>query len=1238
MAKIRQLGKLKIVTWFVAFVMLIASSAMLFIGCADKSQSDDDDETTPDKTDTQTFANADFEYFDDSDGEYLIATPDNWTLSSQGSSSRSKSGVVDTAADWGEKFVYARTEYEKQQDEDNEEEEPDEYYTDITEDYHVPGWDLADAARGEDDDDLTYENISADDIDKVNPKTHFAEGENKEDTHVLMLHNNRSDGYGTAARYEHSGTISLEAGSAAMLSVWVKTYGMTYNENTAVDGDRGAYIQIQSTVGGSEQDPLLVKNIDTEKLNPDGENNGWVQFTFYVQGSTYAATSFNIYLGLGRINAVSGNYYEYVQGYAFFDDIGFARMTAEEYEKAVGASDVNDSFALDASAKDGDSCTVDINSSSYRKFAITLDNITDGVHSFSLSSFDVKETVSDVKDANGDPYGLDHYLGEDANLLRDNGDAARSGIKKAADILNEANGYAPSVCSDFEKFTSLFGEDEPVYMIYSGKGAPYTASVSESGVQGADKLFTLSEGEHLMIRFMLKTSELNGGTGATVTLINYDSLSTVGALDTTTAATIDLKDDAHTDEDILDGWQLCAFYVTNDTEKDLTFSLEFSFGPTDIVDLSYSSYADGYAAFTALEYASLTDEEYELATTSSLSNTTQVSLVDSPLNTDSSVVFDEPSYPQTSTDSSPIETGFANLKNYKGVYGNSRYVGGTDLTSSVNEYKEAGLLNKKYAANYFNDMPAWLSVIVNSYTEALTADTWWKAAIGSDSTQPLLIVNSLKEAATSYGFIGGETSFVSDSYAQINLRVKMSANATAYIYLIDASEQDGAKYTDPLAYGLKISYRYDDEGNVVTVDPEDKNFNEDADTLFYLQSNGLWSTSKTHAGGAYFANLSAYDTDDDGNLVDGDGDVVYYKNGDSYFRYFDEDNDAYSVEVKDFTAAEVDKDELAAATLQMPAEKELFQIIRGSEETANEWVYLNFFIATGNISKTYRLEVWNGSRDDAAHMAAESYVIFDLVSYDTLDETSFNTLLEENLVSLGKNGKFNNGAVYSTSKAILKAYRENPDAFMAETADGTSLVYYHFSLYDNENYLPYDEDNELETRENDPYADYDPSSYSDTVAYLRFNSSLNGYTEYTTFADFGASDIAVAESTGETDKDTDETTGGTTDTNLWLLIPSIVLAAALFVTLISLLLKKVFSNIRKNKVHATAQYDARRTRYARKLKLSEQQADEETEQKDDVLPDEDEISEEEIYKVEEAENETADDEDPYADEKDDENK
>ena len=72
-----------------------------------------------------------------------------YSSSTQGSTSLAKSGIVDTSINWGEKFVYARTEYEKQQDEDNTEDEPDEYYTDIDSDYDVPGWDIANAARGE---------------------------------------------------------------------------------------------------------------------------------------------------------------------------------------------------------------------------------------------------------------------------------------------------------------------------------------------------------------------------------------------------------------------------------------------------------------------------------------------------------------------------------------------------------------------------------------------------------------------------------------------------------------------------------------------------------------------------------------------------------------------------------------------------------------------------------------------------------------------------------------------------------------------------------------------------------------------------------------------------------------------------------------------------------------------------------------------------------------------------------
>ena len=316
------------------------------------------------------------------------------------------------------------------------------------------------------------------------------------------------------------------------------------------------------------------------------------------------------------------------------------------------------------------------------------------------------------------------------------------------------------------------------------------------------------------------------------------------------------------------------------------------------------------------------------------------------------------------------------------------------------------------------------------------------------------------------------------------------------------------------------------------------------------------------------------------------------------------------------------------------------QVVHGSDVSADQWVYVNFFIANGSEAKNYRLEVWNGSRDNSVKMAADSYVIFDSVSYTTLDETNFNDMLSDSLEALGMDSKFNDTR-YATTDEILKAYRENPDAFISENANGASLIYYNFSLFDDKNYTPYDENNDLDTRDSDPYADYDPSSYSDTVAYLRYNGSDNGYIEYNTFVNYGASEIDVATSDSSTDDDTtDDTTGGGTDTNLWLLIPSIILAAALFITLISMLVKKLLGNIRRNKVRTTPQYDARRTRYIRKLKLSEEAEDERDESVPDVLPDEDEIDEEDIYRVEDdtaTDEKETDDTDPYADEADDQN-
>ena len=87
------------------------------------------------------------------------------------------------------------------------------------------------------------------------------------------------DGRGTAQKYPSSTTVTLEPGTSAFFSVWVKTMDMTYNgtseeKGPKVDGERGAYIGVTHTVGGTTLDPMQIKNIDTEKQQPHRAGGG----------------------------------------------------------------------------------------------------------------------------------------------------------------------------------------------------------------------------------------------------------------------------------------------------------------------------------------------------------------------------------------------------------------------------------------------------------------------------------------------------------------------------------------------------------------------------------------------------------------------------------------------------------------------------------------------------------------------------------------------------------------------------------------------------------------------------------------------------------------------------------------------------------------------------------------------------------------------------------------------------
>ena len=1274
MAKSNKSAKLRIIPLVLSILMVLSFG--LFALCACSTDDEEDESSSETRTDTQTFSNADFEYFTDSDGSYVIGSADSWTSSSvsndsnvSASSSSAKSGIVDTASstvfdetsweaykddpenstfDWSG-FYYAYKDYvyydSLDEEDDADELEDAVYYTDVDNYYDIPGWDIYSAyldslnTDGESGADFTdsdtilsdeYKDAFIEYIRALNPGTHWT-GSDEESTlneekgtHVLMLHNYRTAGYGTAMQYASS-SITLQAGTAASVSVWVKTSDLTYNDGTSVAaGNRGAFIEISNTVGGTTQDSLVVRNINTEVQNTTGENNGWVQYTFYVRASSYADTTFTVNLGLGRQSpGTTSNYYEYVQGYAFFDDLTYNVFKASDWDSVVGGTynggdlDVDGDGTAETPAAAQKTCTLDTSSLSDKGkfdaqdttlgsyatvFALNLDELYNNneVETFTLSTDNGGNTTIDkTTDDRGNT--VDSYL-TNGNLLYGDNDGTRSGVKSASDIITGGS-YLETVQDDFANFADLPFGSSSILMLYSGKGAPYTAAVRDNSV------FFVAKGETLMVSFWVKTSDMANGTGATVTLIDGETETAIGAVDTTTLDTVDISDDYNKTEDIFDGWQFCAFYVTNQQDNTLTFTLEFSIGPTTITGTSITDYVPGYAAFANLSTYKMTDEQAELAATGDYAVSVELT---------GDTYSDGPTFDTPATNDKSLETGIANPGNYTGVYGGSYYVGGSDPSVSDDQNVQstkisAGLLSRDYAGDYADDTQnaTWVDVFeaVNDTTNLLSSDNWWSAYIGADCTQPLIIA---KTVADSYGFVANTESSVStSSYAQVVVRVKLSPHTRAAVYLIDTTEPDindpadegKLQYADKLKHETGISYRYDEDGNLVNLDPDDDNFDRRDNILLYYQDNGLWAKERNYTGSEFYANLSNYDTDEDGNLTDGADTIIYYLHDGAYYRYYDEDSDSYEVQVKDFTEAGID---LTGAQLQSTSEHDLYQVVENDTADVSGWIYIRFFIASGDESKSYRLEFWSGDREgesgSTTNSSADSanYVIFDVVQYSDLDETSFNNLIDAQMTTLAK------ALNYTDADALEEAYLADPTQFTSEftyrdndnTEHTGALVYFHYSLYDDNSYAPFDADR---TDGDDPYSSYDPTSYENTVSYLKYSFEDSGRTYYDTYVNYAASEVSVSDSSSSDDT-TDEDTTATPDYNIWLLISSILLAAALIITLLALLLRKLLSGMkRKGDTKKAPAYSNRREMYIRKLRQEETEREDEPEENEEDL-------------------------------------
>ncbi len=1142
---------------------LMLSSTAAFAACSkdasDSSSSSSSAESTEEAKDDGLIKNAGFETFDEDNAINTSVT--GWTRSvdstaaGSASSSKAASGILDLSEEGWKNLTTNNPDYDLSSMTDEQVEAAWDKLTvkDKLDFYEL--WEENNEDKTASSDLDFYESLNiklADipDIERESVKTHDDSNEN---TKVLMIHNeypeasstNTYKAQGTAQKFTSSSTVTVKAGTAAKFSVWVKTLNL---ESSSTSGDpqpavgKGAYISVTHSVGGTTLDAYKVENINTEYiLDRDGivdangdsvdDYNGWRQYSFLLRGSSYTDTTFTLVLGLGQGGGNDRS--EYVNGYAFFDDIECEALEDEAYETALAGWSDYDSDDTVGFTDEGDAKIVDAYTDSTRdKFALDFAGGFDPSNDWDGMSMEATTTKINGVDVSS-------MAGNNPAAALKGGLDGSSDIKKLDTMTNikpllDGDALTGSVYEDYFGNDDPFKENETVFLL-SKYGVAYTAKKEDA--------FSVDADGYLAISVFVKTSKMEGSTGAGLVLTSGDDEVAFTSIDTTTLSTVDIGDK----EDIYNGWQQYFFFVKNEGDSTANLTLSFHFGPTTIdAEAAASAYYKGFAAFTKLEtYATMSEEEFDSVQSGSFAKTLVLGAEEEETGSNFDAAIGAPS--------NALEKGLANLQNYKGVYSDSAYVTGSDATdtAAINENKNAGLLNKEefvkdaadggyYASYDATTAPDWLKKIYDTAATANATDAW-NSVFGDDVTQPLFIYNEDKPKA--YGFIGNSTSVAANSYAVVSLRVKGTASK-AYIRLVDTDSEnyDGiSAYNKPLTIDGKLTYWYDDDGNICAGDPDEKA----SRIAFRLQPNGLYKVNKSNdvffnalknadLENLYFANLQTYDkTDDEGNLLVADSGAShnysdYWNNeGMDGIAYYHKDGKYYAdractVDVRDLS----DVTALGLTDI-VRANPEAAKKLETTVDLGQDWTTVTFYLHTGDTAKSYRLEIWSG--DEAlAPNAADTYLIVD---YDNPGEA------ESNFTSLLGDEDYVDGAT---------------DKFESV-----------FSYFDTANFLRYNEELDENDVGNLYKENYTPSASAEGIAYLAKKDAK----AHTFFADYQYSEKAVTAAAADTDDGEEETEDSEDEEgmNIWLLVSSLAIAIVLLVAVESIIIRKVLAKRRKAK-------------------------------------------------------------------------
>ena len=1288
-------------------VAIAASFAMFASACADTTTTEEEDQNASTRVDEQTLKNGNFEFFEDNDGTYILGTPDSWSsgTGSSATESGSASGIIGTTATAWNRL----TDPELPQamwDNDALDEDDEDYIDYGGTPFDLPLRDPSSAiTENEDDDkdDVTDDYIFDSEAEYIdNPYTHeyrigddgetlydaqgnvvtyyededgnyytdsAMEAESKLETNVLMIHNWVDDDLqGTQTYFSSSTTLTLEANTAAKLSVWVKTsdlyYGGNTNTRTEVLDQRGAYIEVAQTVGGTALDSFRIENINTERLNQYDEttgvwtlgNNGWVQYTVYVSACNYAETTITLTVGLGEASVYT------LEGYAFFDDIEYEKYLSVDAMVEAAEAEYTDGTTFDQIVSETTCGLLDEGEDKvYRVDEELINQGSDGNattithysenYDYHLDLTTAKEDATGIVfDSNNLSAGLtvddDNYVVSknevptlgDITLNSPDGDTyvprdltGNKAVNISEDILanltvtssdswtSEIGGaYEGDLNEALKTAAGLPGAPDGVstLLMLSVRGAAYESVIS-------DPSFTIAGGEYKIVSFWVKTSELNEKTTVSISVRQVGKTSNSGSMevDSTTVDAVTINDE----ENVYKDWVQCYVLVSNtleSTDEDQQFEIVVNYGPTTIKDTTSSSYYPGWVAVTNMSVLTVDETAYGYADTDTRAATITISEESSTENT-----FDD-----TFGNFNDIETEMARPSSYNGVNGGSAMVqsGSVEIDEtnrdyhSPNGYEYAGLINKDYFETYKETYSQLLTELgSNSALEALFGEAAdWNTAVGATSTQPLLIVNTVRTFAktqvNNYGYIGNSSTVSADSYTAVSVRVKVSQGAIATVYLVDPDSRN------PLTFGTpRYTFWYDNDGNVLKGEPaedasrddllkniaytlrsdglyEDENgnlyanlynlereyYDEHAD---YYTEDGLVSFDNLVEGETYYAdaNLTTYAAH---NLVTSAGERVYRYvsgiDGGAVYSYFvdGEPDESKQVKTFDITVAEPRYEAHGSTPYSFT--------IDASEENsplANKRITVNFFIRTGSEDKNYRLELWSGTRDSAYTDGVDegSYVLFDY-SAVSLDEDTYTSLLSH------------------YSGEIIEAYRnalraENPDivfdsneeniAYYESLGDKISLYdyeaqYYTYTLYDSTAYIPFNEDT---AEEGETGYNYSYGEYSEELAVLKVNDTMNaegtdtnGSPMLNMFIDYSTldKDISIT-STSDVTEDEEETTPADA-TNVWLLASSIIMVVAILIAIAVLIFRDVRKRVRvKTKVGKNTYNYKKNRRYVR---------------------------------------------------------